>query len=315
MRRAALLLGVLFVALVFGPPLAAKLFGWGLDPSLLPPPGSSVRVRDGLQLNVVEVGSGPAVFLVHGLPSCAADWADFPARLAAHGYRVIAYDRIGYGHSSRAAPTPDSYTYESNARDLEELMSRLYIKRGVVVGWSYGGAVVQSLAQRAPQRISHLVLVAAVGPAQPEDAEDALSTILASPVGGAILRWVGSIPPLSRRMTHDSLVQAFAGEAAIPPHWIDYTRTMLALPGTLNAFVLEAQRGRVAELRPESLEVPTLILQGANDYLVPPLVADDLHRRIPGSELTVIPGGSHMLPVTHPELLAEKIHAFLSAAR
>jgi pimeloyl-ACP methyl ester carboxylesterase len=312
MRRLALWLAVFLLAVAVGPPLVARVFRLGPDPSLRPPPGKTVSIGHSLQLNVVEVGSGFPIVLVHGLPSCAYDWATLPQKLAAKGYRVIAYDRIGYGYSSRTPPTPDRYTCESNAQDLAALLDALGIERAALVGWSYGGAVVQTLAREAPERVSHLVLVGAVGPAQPENGHDALSLVLASPVGSAVLGWVASIPPLGRQMTHENLVQAFARADAIPPGWTEYTQAMLALPGTLDAFVLESQRGRSAALQPQLLRMPALILQGTADQLVPPAVADDLHRRLAGSQLVMIAGGSHMLPVTHPDLLADHIHAFLS---
>ena len=87
---------------------------------------------------------------------------------------------------------------------------------------------------------------------------------------------------------------------------------MLALPGTLRSFVLEAQRDDVGSLHPESLHIPALILQGTDDQSVPRLVGEDLHRRLPQSRLVLVPHGSHMLPVTHPDLVAEQIHTFLA---
>ena len=312
MRRFMVVIVTLVVLVVYGPPLAARLFGWGPDPSLRPPPGKSVAIGGGLSLNVVEAGSGPPVVLVHGLPSNAYDWGTLPQKLAAKGYRVIAYDRVGYGYSSRSAPTPERYRLESNARDLAALLDALGLPRATLVGWSYGGGVVQTLALQAPERVSHLVLVAAVGPAQPPEGSDALGLVLRSPIAAGILGWVSSIPPLSRQLTQQSLLQVFAQPQAIPPGWREYTRAMLALPGTLDAFVLETQRAGYAELQSQALHVPTLVLQGTDDYSVPPAVAEDLHRKIAGSELVTIAAGSHMLPVTHADALAERIHAFLA---
>jgi pimeloyl-ACP methyl ester carboxylesterase len=309
MRRIFLGLLVGLVAIVAVPPVLAWFLGWGRsDPHQLAPHGRSVPIGDGLELNVVDIGSGSPVVLVHGLPSCATDWATLSQKLAALGHRVIAYDRVGFGYSSRAPATPDRYTYASNARDLGKLLDALGIERATLVGWSYGGAVVQTFAAEAPQRVERLVLVAAVGPAQPEKGDDALGVILSSSAGGAILNWVASVPPLSRRITHDSLVQAFAREDAIPPGWLEYTRAMLALPGTLQSFVWEAQRGHAAELHPEAVNVPTIVVQGTDDYLVPRFVGEDLHRRLPHSTLVMVAHGSHMLPVTHADLLAQTIH-------
>lgn len=309
MRRIVFGLLIGLVAIAFAPPLFARLLGWGRpDPLLLPPHGKSVSIGDGLELNVVETGTGNPIVLVHGLPSCASDWATVPQKLAALGHRVIAYDRAGFGYSSRPPATPDRYTYASNARDLARLLDALGIERATLVGWSYGGAVVQTFAEQAPQRVERLVLVAAVGPAQPAQGDDALGLILSSPIGTALLKWVASVPPLSERMTHDSLVQAFARADAIPAGWTEYTRAMLALPGTLRSFVLEAQRGHATDLHPEKLNVPAVVIQGTDDYLVPRSVGEDLQRRLPQSRLVLVPNGSHMLPVTHPDLLAETIH-------
>jgi pimeloyl-ACP methyl ester carboxylesterase len=308
MRR--ILLGVLaaVVVIAFVPPVLARLFGWARpDPRLLPARGKTVAIGDGLELNVVDIGSGSPIVLVHGLPSCASDWATLPQKLAALGHRVIAYDRMGFGYSGRPPATPDHYTFASNARDLAKLLDALAIERATLVGWSYGGAVVQTLAAQAPQRVERLVLVAAVGPAQPEEG-DALSWILASPAGTAMLNWIADVPPLARRMTHDTLVQAFARAEDIPPGWTEYTQAMLALPGTLQSFVLESQRGRASELHPEALNVPAVVIQGTDDYLVPRQVGEDLQRRLPQSRLVLVPHGSHMLPVTHPDLLAHTIH-------
>lgn len=168
MRGRRVALGVLaagagLVLLAAGPPLAARWLGWGADRAALPPPGRLVPIGDDLALNVVEVGSGPPVVLVHGLPSSAADWGDTPARLAARGHRVIAYDRVGYGFSSRGSQAPERYTYGSNARDLLALLDALGLERVPLVGWSYGGAVVQTAAAMAPERVPRLVLLAKIG--------------------------------------------------------------------------------------------------------------------------------------------------------
>jgi pimeloyl-ACP methyl ester carboxylesterase len=312
-RRLVLTLLVLLVALAFGPPLLAPLAGWEPDPATLPPHAKSVTLADGRSLHVMERGEGTPVVLVHGLPSCAADWAELPARLVERGpYRVIAYDRIGFGYSSREADPEEGYTYQSNARELGALLDALGIEAAALVGWSYGGGVVQTFARQHPDRVTHLVLVGSVGPEEIRE-ESLLDAILGSPAGVAILKWVGSVPLLSKRMTRDTLVQAFAREEAIPEGWIEYTRALLSLPGTLEAFVHEAQRGDFATLKPEEIEMPSLVIHGAEDYLIPYTVGEDLHRRLPDSRFAAVLSGSHMLPVTHPDLLADKIHDLIGA--
>jgi non-heme chloroperoxidase len=313
MRRivGGLLIVLLLLALL--PPFGAWLFGWGDNRDALPPRGTAVALGDGLEVNVRDVGSGSPIVLVHGLPSNATDWAQLPAKLAALGHRVVAYDRIGYGYSSHPEPGPDRYTYASNARDLASLLERLGIDRATLVGWSYGGPIVQILAQQAPQRVARLVLLSAVGPAWPKDQRNALDSLIASPVGPALLAWVSSVPPLGLHLVHDTLSAAFGSADAIPPGWTEYTAAMLAIPGTFRTYSAEERLANPWSLTPETITQPALIIHGDRDGLVPFAIGEDLHRRLRNSRMVVVPGGSHMLQVTHPDLVADAIHTFATS--
>jgi len=308
MRRLVLLV-VMLLAVALVPPLLAP----GPDSRALPAAGRLVPVGDGVELAVTELGTGPPVVLVHGLPSSAADWGEVPERLAALGSHVVVYDRAGFGFSSRPPVVPGSYTLASSARDLKGLMEVLGLQRAALVGWSYGGGVVQVLAQQAPDRVSALVLLGSVGPDYEEKPEEPIAfRLVATPLGLPLLRWARGIPPLARAMTHPALVDAFSGAAHIPPGWEARTEAMLALPGTLRSYALESRRMDISMLNPEEIRVPTLVLQGGADRLVSTAVAEDLARRIPGAKLTLVPGGSHMLPATHADLVARDVHDFVA---
>jgi len=316
--RKLLAIAVALALLGFGPPLGARLFGWGPDRSTLPPPAQAVSIGDGLALNVVDLaGNGTPIVLVHGLPSNVGDWAALPQKLAALGHRVVVYDRIGYGWSSRSPIAGDAYTYASSARELGALLDALGVGQAILVGWSYGGAVAQSLAAAAPARVARLVLLGSVGPALPpaSRSDDPVARLTVSPVGGAILDWVAAVPPLARAMTRSALAQAFSSEASIPAGFVEREMAQLAMPGTLDAYIAEERRAEPETLRPEAIAAPTLILHGTDDRAVPPRVAEDLHQRIPGSELALVPGGSHMLPITHADLLAGSIHGWAEGSR
>jgi pimeloyl-ACP methyl ester carboxylesterase len=312
-RRLVLGLVALALAAALLPPLGARLFGWSRpDPRHLPPRHATVAIGEGLELHVRDLGprDGPAVVLVHGLPSVGADWEEVPDRLASGGARAVVYDRVGFGYSTHPDPAPGRYTYESSARDLAGLLDALGIERAALAGWSYGGAVVQTFAVREPARVSQLVLIGAVGPAIEQDTA-LLDRLIASPVGLPLLAWLASVPPLARVATAATLGAAFGGAGAVPPGWTERAMATLALPGTLEAFVAEARRGEPAGLRAEAIAVPALVLHGARDLLVPLAVGEDLARRLPHAELVVVPDGSHMLPVTHPDLVAERIAALV----
>jgi len=291
------------------------------DTSRIVARGRIQPIGGGRALHVVESGErrpGQApIVLVHGLPSFASDWADTPSRLAQRGQHVIAYDRIGYGDSTRGDPSdPADYTQRSNADDLRGLLDALQIGKAALVGWSYGGAVVQTFAAAYPERASHLVFVGSVGPAAEREGDtpvDGLAGRLAtSAPGQAALRWMARVPPLARAITRAPLADAFSGADAVPPGWGEYTAAMLARPGTFEAWRAEWQRYDPAALQPEGLAMPALVVHGTDDRLVDYSVAEDLARRLPNAKLVPVFEGSHMLPVTHAERLAEEITRFVA---
>jgi 2-hydroxymuconate-semialdehyde hydrolase len=312
MSRGLRRLAWLIVLVALAPPVAARLLDRGPSPAELPAEGRLVVIDGGLALNVLEQGQGPPVVLVHGLPSNAYDWGELPARLAALGHRVVAYDRIGYGYSSRPVGDHEHYTYASNASDLAALLDALGIEQAALVGWSYGGAVAQSLALVYPGRVTRLVLVGSVGPALAERPLDLMGRVERSALAWPLLVWIRSLPPLRRAVVRTSVADAFSGTSAIPAGWVERTDAMLRLPGTLDAYVTELHRGRPEELRPEKIFVPSLVVHGSDDRLVAASVGTDLARRLPRSEELAVARGSHMLPVTHPDLLARQIDDFLS---
>lgn len=312
MRRACVLLLLIAVVVVVGPFVGGALLGWGPDPRVLPAEGRPVEIGGGRHLNVYEHGEGTPIVLVHGFGSCAGDWVDVPQRLARLGHRVIVYDRAGYGYSTRIESGADDFTYASNARDLVALLDALAIPRATLVGWSFGGGVVQTVAVEMPERVSALALVASTGPdivsADEREGLGSAELILGSPLGAWILDWVSHVAPLAWQLTHESVSQAFSGEDAVPSGWTIRTQAMLALPGTSRTLTRESARSRPDTLSPERIQAPTLIIQGSDDLLVPYSVAEGLHRRLPRSALVGVVGGSHMLPATHPDLIATRVH-------
>jgi pimeloyl-ACP methyl ester carboxylesterase len=315
MRRFLLIFLMLLAAVAFLPQLLTPLLGLGPDPSLLPSPGKPVWLSDGTLLSVTQAGSGDPIVFVHGLPGSASDWGTLPEQLAQAGYRTVVYDRAGYGFSSRPADTPDHYTLASNARDLKGLLTALGIERATVVGWSYGGGVVQTLAVESPELLSHMVLLGSVGPLVIADSEGEPlpSRLVHSPIALPLFEWVRNVPPLFRALIHDAMAQAFSDSAVIPRGYEDRTEALLSLPGSLRSYVLEEQRLDPRTLRPEAITVPTLVLQGSDDLLVKPPVAEDLAKRIPNARLVVVPIGSHMLPLSDPDQVMRRIVEFLTS--
>ena len=311
-RRLLFSIALLALVVVIALPPLSRALGSGANPRLVPPPARSVAIGNGLALNVREVGAGSLVVLVHGLPSNIGDWADVPDRLAALGHRVVVYDRIGYGHSSRPAAGADAYTLAANATQLGALLDALDVERAALVGWSYGGGVVQTFAVEQPARVSHLVLLASVGPAIAEEPVDPVGALATSAIGPAVFHWLTGVPWLSRAVVAGSVANTFSGAEHVPPGWTERTVAQLAMPGTIDAFLAEERNDGYAALRPEAITAPTLVLHGSDDRGVPPRVGEDLARRLPHGELALVEGGSHMLPGTHAELVAARIHEWMA---
>jgi pimeloyl-ACP methyl ester carboxylesterase len=286
----------------------------GRDPDLsaLPPRDRSVPIANGLEVNVRELGAGPPVVLVHGLPSNIGDWGGVPDALAALGHRVVVYDRVGYGWSSRPPVAGDAYSLDSNARELGALLDQLGIERAALVGWSYGGGIVQTFALAHPERVSQLVLLGSVGPTLGGEPTDWIGRLGNSPIGPPLFRAITAIPPLGRGVLEGALVEVFSGAENVPAGWPERSAAQTAMPGTIDSWLAEQRNGGYPELRPEAIQAPTLVLHGSDDRSVGVAVAEDLAARLPNDELVVVEGGSHMLPATHPDLVAAQVHAWMA---
>jgi 2-hydroxymuconate-semialdehyde hydrolase len=304
MRRALLVLAAALAAAVALPPLWFALFPPARPE--LPPAGRRVEVAPGIGVNLIEEGAGPPVVLVHGHPGSAYDWQALMRELAARGRHVIAYDRLGYGRSDARAS--GAYTVDANADELLALLAAENLRGVVLVGWSYGGGVAIAAARRDPSRIDRLVLVGSVGPGiEGRSGLPPLADAFLRHVG---LPWLGSVPPLFQRLSADFLAGAFAPEP-VPPTALAQMDANFARPHTLTSFRSEAaDLDGTADLDPGPIARPILVVQGGGDLLVPRAIGEELHRRAKGSELWIVPGGSHALPVTHPRELAERIAAF-----
>ena len=291
------------MAAAVGVPVVGRWLGFA--PPEPPPPGRMVPIGRNLELNVFDQGSGPAVVLVHGLPGSAYDWGALPLRLAATGFRVIRFDRPGYGHSSRR-PEGAHHSMVDNARDLLALLDALELERTVLVGWSYGGGIAQLTALTAPHRVAALVLVATVGPAWAGPSESPGAAV----AGNRLLqRWILH-SGLARILAAREAATAFAPHA-VPPGWMERTLALLALPGALRTWWSEGHDYNAEDLEPSFPLPPLLALHGTGDRLVPYSVAEDLADRIGGARMVPISGGGHMLPVTHADRIADEVQTFV----
>jgi pimeloyl-ACP methyl ester carboxylesterase len=261
-------------------------------------------------VNVIERGAkdapGPPIVLIHGHPGCAYDWMPLPDELAARGHRVLAYDRVGYGRSDPR--TNGVFTVAATGDDLLALLAAEDLRDAVVVGWSYGGGTAIVAARKDPSRISRLVLIGSVGPGI--ENRGGPPAFVFDLLNGPVLSWVARVPPVARAMRASLTAAAFDPDP-LQPAFLTQLAANFARPHTLKTFRSEGRDlGGEADVDPAPIDLPILVIQGEGDRLVPLAVAEELHRRSPGSTLWVIPRGSHMLPITHAKALADRISEF-----
>ena len=263
-----------------------------------PPIGQFVDV-DGIRLHYVERGQGIPVVLLHGNVVMLQDFiaAGLFGTLARR-YRVIAFDRPGFGYSTR--PRDRLWTPDAQAELLLQAFTRLGVERPIVVGHSWATLVAIALGMRSAAR--RLVLVSGYYfPTLRVDA--ALVAPVALPVVGDVLRYTVSAV-IARLLLRRTIATMFAPEP-VPADYLPLLhRELLLRPSQMRA---NAEEGTLlvpaaARLRDRyaNLDVPTEIIAGAADRIVDPQThSARLHRSLRGSALRVLPGAGHMLHHTH----------------
>jgi pimeloyl-ACP methyl ester carboxylesterase len=279
----------------------------------LPPGGRFVEVP-GARLHVVERGQGPTLLLVHGLAGQLRHFTYGIVDLLASRYRVVAVDRPGSGYSVRMPGS--SAALGAQADVLAALIDTLKLGRPIVVGHSLGGAVALALAQRHPERVAGLALIAPLTHPVQEIPSVFRGLRIARPWARALAAWTVAVPiGLVRRdaalrvlFDPEPVARDFATRAGgmltlRPSHFIAACADLAAAPEDLPGMI----QGYGA------MRLPVYILYGRGDRILDPQIQGAaLAGALPGAELTLVDGG-HMLPVTMPQRCAQFIHE--SAAR
>jgi non-heme chloroperoxidase len=262
-----------------------------------------------IELYYEDHGTGKPVVLIHGWPLSGRSWEKQEAALLEAGYRVIAYDRRGFGDSSKPA---SGYDYDTFAADLDKLMTKLDLRDAALVGFSMGGGeVARYLGAHGSGRVSRAVFIAAVPPMLLKTPDNPGG--VDGSVFEGIKRAIAADRPaflskfLSDFYNVDSLRGKRVSDDLVRLSW--NVAAGASAKGTLDCVSAWGTDFRKDLAR---IDVPTLVIHGDADRIVPIAVSGARTREaVKGARLVAVEGGPHGLTWTHAEQVNRELLDFL----
>ena len=271
-------------------------------------------VIHGHQVGFRMAGEGPVLVLVHGMAGSSATWRYVMPALAQR-YTVIAPDLLGHGASAQAR---GEYSVGGHANLIRDLLTVLGHERATFVGQSFGGGVVMQIAYQFPERCERLVLVSSggLGPevglllrALSLPGADHVLPLFCSPAlrdaGARAAGWLGSLG-LRAAPRLEEMWRSWAGLAETDARR-GFFRTLRAVIDAGGQTVSATDRLYLAS------HVPTLIVWGARDALIPVSHAHAAHAAIPSSRLEIFPDVGHFPHCEAPERFAGTLVDFIAS--
>ena len=294
-----------FVLLNWAPdrPVAALEARWAQSPStFIEAAGLRVHLRDeGIRDDPVPI------VLLHGMSASLHTWDGWVAALASQR-RVVRFDLPGFGLTG---PAPDGdYRIERYVEFVAAMLDALGIERCVLAGNSFGGAVAwQTALALPPGRVQKLVLVDAAGYPLVSESVPIAFRIARVPLLSSLMSVT-----LPRGVVESSLRNVYGDPDRITPELVDRYYEISLRAGNRAALVerfAQAPHGQHAE-RIGEIQVPTLILWGERDRLIPPEHGERFHRDIAGSRLVVFPELGHVPHEEDPVATVAVVRTFLA---
>lgn len=275
-------------------------------------PRQSVVV-DGMTLNYVSAGSGRPVVLIHGNPGSYHDYTLAVVGRLSQSYYVVALDRPGHGYSERQDSVQT--TVEVQASIIRDTLQKLSLKNPVLVGHSWGGALVLAAAVAYGKDLAGIVLLAPA--AYPSVSIEWWSLLPHIPVIGNIV--VNTLTPLlGRAVVRNSVKRAYDPQD-VQQDYVEQSLELWMKPDRIRACAYD-ERTLGASLTVLSeqyrdIDMPVVIVTGSGDRLLDPEEhAYRLHRTIKNSKLIVLPETGHQLPQTRPDAVISAIDAVWATA-
>jgi len=264
---------------------------------------------DGAEIHYQEFGdrSKPTLILVHGFTASVYVWKTVAPRLADAGFHVIAIDLVGFGYSEK--PAWFDYSIQSQARMISRFMDRLGIGTATLVGSSYGGAVVLTVALDYPERVEKLVLANSVINDEPRR-HPILQLASVPGIGEVVtpflidskifirLRMHNTLAPINHHLITDDRVESIIRPLAAA----DGHRSVLSTGRNWKADRIEHDL--------EQINQPTLIVWGEEDTVVPIRHAETLYDSIVHSRLVVLKDCGHVPMEERPDIFTALVSEF-----
>ena len=249
-----------------------------------------VVLRGNTVVHYLEAGQGPALVLVHGLGGSSAVWSD-DIDILAKTYRVIAPDLPGYGKSDR--PRAD-YSIDYHAAMLKEFIDALGESKVAIAGNSMGGWIAAVFTLNNPEKVSHLILVDSAG----------LHRETYPPI---------SLNPSTKEEQKALLLGLYADPSRVTERMIndqwEYRRDIRAtVQATLDSLKTKMP---LLDSRLADIKIPTLIIWGKQDTLIPLEFAGQFAKGIHGSKLVVIDKAGHLPQSEQPRAFCRAVKRFV----
>jgi 3-oxoadipate enol-lactonase len=277
---------------------------------------STTRVND-IEMYYEEHGSGDPLLLIMGLAADSRAWM-FQLPAFSERYRTVVFDNRGVGRTSKPA---GPYSIHQMADDAAGLLDVMKLPRVHVVGVSMGGMIAQELVLRHPKRVRSLVLACTYP--EPDADVERQRQFSVTALGGSISADGNvniDLSTVNPMMFFQTLLPTVFNPEFIQT---ELPKLMQIFSGALEfGFSLEAILAQVAAVtshkatdRLRQIAVPTMVITGDSDRLIPPANSDILAREIPNARLVKIPGGSHGFNFETPDVFNREVLDFLESVR
>ena len=247
-----------------------------------------------------DLGQGEPVVLIHGWPLSGRSWEAQLAPLIDAGFRVITYDRRGFGASSQPWT---GYDYDRFSQDLEALLVELDLNKVTLVGFSMGGGeVARYLGMYGSKRIARAVFAAAVTPYRFKTADNAEGTVTDATIDerqSAIRKdRLAFLEGFSKNFYANADGKLLVSEAQ--RHYTFMMAAFASAKATHDCIAAFSRTDFRADLA--KIDVPTLVIHGDSDQIVPLAESGTrTHQAVKGSQLHVIQGGPHGCNLSHAD--------------